>query len=282
MSHERKDPEAPPSSGAALSGAGAEALTAAILARTSGSPCGSAEERLLARSEGVPADPSESALLEAHLAHCAACASFARAVEVMREGLPALAELDPGPWFTEQVLRRTVQATPVRPAWVYQAQDIWSALVRRPRIALETAYVAAMLAFLLLGSPGPFVREIASNPASVTGRGLLVVLRDSGAGGALGRAGDALGLTAPARALFTGRVLDAAGESVTVAEKLAHTLEIAGGGTRAAGAALLRGDPAGFWLAGSRAGREIRAVWKPAASGGEPSGLPLRSGGQEP
>jgi len=66
--------------------------------------------------------------------------------------LPALAEMDPGPGFTERVLLHTSQRpAPVR--WRGQWAAAWRMLVGRPRFAWEVAYVATLCFVLAFGRP---------------------------------------------------------------------------------------------------------------------------------
>src|SRR5690348_7617219 len=96
-----------------------ETLTQAILARTSGSPC----ERLHALAcDFVDGELGEAqgSLLRGHMDHCAACAALVKALAESAAVLPALAEVDPGPWFTQKVLRST-SMRPIEPGFVARA-----------------------------------------------------------------------------------------------------------------------------------------------------------------
>ena len=129
-----------------------EALTQAILARTSGAPCRRVEalacDFVDGGLDGVQAD-----LLRGHLAHCAACSALVRALAESGRLLPALAEADPGPWFTQRVLRSTSRRPAARGT---DARAAWRRLLHRPRIALEAAYLGAVAGMMGLYAPVPW------------------------------------------------------------------------------------------------------------------------------
>jgi len=64
-------------------------------------------------------------------------------VEAVLRDLPLLADMDPGPGFTERVLLATSEQ-PVPEGWRARAAGTWRNLVRRPRFAWEAAYVATV------------------------------------------------------------------------------------------------------------------------------------------
>jgi anti-sigma factor RsiW len=81
-------------------------LAEAVLRRTTGPACGRAESMLVDLADGLLA-AGDLDLVEAHVAHCAACAALARSIVEGREVLPSLAEVDPGSWFAATVIGRT-------------------------------------------------------------------------------------------------------------------------------------------------------------------------------
>lgn len=142
--------------------------------------------------------------LAAHLPWCAECRAFADALRAgeeawraedhadFRDGvlartsaadaiaaeLPALAEMDPGPGFTERVLRHTSQR-PAAARWRGQWVAFWRALVRRPRFAWEVAYAATLCLVLTVGSPvsawewgSQQVKAVAQQPLGKAATGL--------------------------------------------------------------------------------------------------------------
>jgi hypothetical protein len=118
------------------------------------------------------------AAVAAHLDGCPTCLAFADALRAgeeawldedaaaFRDGvlartseadalaleLPELAEMDPGPGFTERVLLHTSQR-PAAERWRAQGVASWRALVGRPRFAWEVAYAVTLCLVLAAGSP---------------------------------------------------------------------------------------------------------------------------------
>jgi hypothetical protein len=128
----------------------------------------------------------------AHVRHCAACQDWLDAfnagarvwtsvpaddftdrviartagLDAILRGLPVLADMDPGPGFTERVLRATsMTRDPV--GWRARASAGWRALVRRPRFAWEAAYVATVCWVLLFGNPVGAIEWSATNIGAV-------------------------------------------------------------------------------------------------------------------
>ena len=132
--------------------AGGEALTSAILARTSGSPCASARQRLVDYVDEALA-PVDAGLMSSHLERCDACTALARTVSRLSLDLPRLAELQPDPGFVADVLARTC-AVPARVrSWPERLLEGLRTLAARPRFALEGAYVGTALLALLVAFP---------------------------------------------------------------------------------------------------------------------------------
>lgn len=132
-------------------------LTRSILGRTSGSPCARLRGLACGLVDGALA-ADEAALAQGHLDHCSACAGLVAALRASARVLPALAEADPGPGFTARVLRATVQAPE-------PSTSAWSRLLRRPRFALELAYLAAAAGILAFHSPAGRLLEAWRAPA---------------------------------------------------------------------------------------------------------------------
>jgi len=129
-------------------------LTRAILARTSGAPC--------LRLQGLACDfvdgtlePGQASLVRLHLGHCGTCAALVEALAGLQTDLPAMAEVNPGPWFTQAVLRAT-RHQPIRQS--ADLQGLWWRLMHRPRIALETAYLGAAAGLMGIYLPLPAPR----------------------------------------------------------------------------------------------------------------------------
>lgn len=125
-------------------------LTAAILRRTAGSVCASARDRLCDWIDAT-LDPLEAGWVGGHLERCAECAALAHVLSSMRAELPRLAEVDPDPGFVAAVLARTSlkpRPEPLVERWTTAMRR----LLDRPRIALEGAFVAAMIVVLPFGA----------------------------------------------------------------------------------------------------------------------------------
>jgi len=120
-------------------------LADAILARTSGAACDSTRSQLCARVDGE-LDAFDADLVDRHLGRCAECASLARALERVREDLPTLAAIDPGPRFVDEVLART-SLRPRRMPLGARLATVLSRLLDRPRVAWEGAFVATLVLF---------------------------------------------------------------------------------------------------------------------------------------
>jgi predicted anti-sigma-YlaC factor YlaD len=145
-----------------------DALTAAcdpelaerILARTSGAACETARSRLCDRVDGELGS-FDTELVDGHLLHCPECASLARSLAELTNDLPLLAAVDPGPEFVPMVLARTSRRprrAPLSRRWA----AFTSRLLDRPRIALEGAFVFAVVVGLPFAvAPAP----IAGDPA---------------------------------------------------------------------------------------------------------------------
>lgn len=140
-------------------------LVAGVLERTTGSACARVREELVPLVDGeLPGSLHE--LVELHLASCPGCQELRRLLAELADDLPLLAEVDPGPDFVESVLERTVRADRPRSSAAAGAvagvgrdraswgtldrlrrwwAATWPALVRRPRFALEAAYVLALV-----------------------------------------------------------------------------------------------------------------------------------------
>lgn len=136
---------------------GHEALTRAILARTSGSACGSARERLCDFVDGA-LDGFDRGLVDGHLAHCLACSALAAALAEVTSVLPSFASLAPRASVVDRVLLATSRRTAVPSlgdrlaAWLGRA-------AARPRFSLEVAYVMTVLLLVVFGNPVAAFRD---------------------------------------------------------------------------------------------------------------------------
>ncbi len=129
-------------------------LTASILARTSGPACARLRDLACDLVDGtLPPDDQELAVH--HLAHCQGCRDVISALEMLHQALPGLAAVDPGEAFLAGVLQRT--RAPLTES--YRSGDPflsgWTRLMRRPRVALEAAYLATAAGLILAQLPLP-------------------------------------------------------------------------------------------------------------------------------
>jgi hypothetical protein len=79
--------------------------------------------------------------------------------------LPRMAEVDPGPAFAAQVARRA--ASVPRRSRLLDLRPVLEALLQRPRLAWEAAYVAAFALFLLFGLPGSPLADVPDKALAV-------------------------------------------------------------------------------------------------------------------
>ena len=127
-----------------------EDLLEAVLASTSGSPCGRAESLLCGWLDDE-LDEVDRALLGAHANSCSDCRALAVAIRRLAVDLPRLAELRPDPGFVEAVLAATL---PVRVRLRRWWAAAWPRWVRRPRFASEAAFVGTLALVLVFATPG--------------------------------------------------------------------------------------------------------------------------------
>lgn len=128
----------------------ADGLVRDVLRRTTGDTCAVAHGRICETLDaGVRPDIS----LGAHLDTCSDCAALYAALQVLPLDLAELAWLEPDADFLADVLARTSER-PSPGRWL-------QALLMRPRLALEGAYLGTLLVALLLG---PSVSALARTP----------------------------------------------------------------------------------------------------------------------
>jgi len=128
-------------------------LAGSILERTSGPACDGARDRLCDYVDGsLPEIDVE--LVRLHLGGCEACEGLARALTSLAGELPAMAEIEPDSAFVGDVLARTVpwrRRLARRLEKLTAIRDLWPRVVRRPRFALEAAYVGTLILVLIFG-----------------------------------------------------------------------------------------------------------------------------------
>ncbi len=153
-------------------------LTASILERTSGSPCGQAEGMLCDAIDGELRG-ADANLLALHKAHCHECAAIEIALARLQSDLRALALADPGPRFAEQVLARTLSLDQRLVRLGRRLREGWVRLSQRPRIVWEASYIGAFVLFLIFGSAASPLREVPGQALALAQVNPLHMLRDS-------------------------------------------------------------------------------------------------------
>jgi predicted anti-sigma-YlaC factor YlaD len=163
-----------------LDDAGHALLTEAILARTSGSPCGAARDRLCDFVDGaLPA--LDCSLVEAHLTRCRACSALAGALARSAAVLPSFVEIEPPVSLANGVLAATSRL-PVGPAITDRMADWFARAAMRPRFSVAIAYVATLLIALFLGDPVDAVRRTIGRSAVYVEPVVVAVGEQVGAG----------------------------------------------------------------------------------------------------
>jgi len=157
-----------------MSTAEREAMTGAVLARTSGSACRRAE-LLMAGQPEQPLSAAASALLAEHVAHCDACRAFEAVVRDARTALASMREIAPGQAFVAGVLQRTSEkqawatgrgwlgwpsAWELVAGWQVTARAVGQRLLARPRLSLELAYVATVVVVVMVGNPALIAEKL--------------------------------------------------------------------------------------------------------------------------
>ena len=129
-------------------------LTAAILAQTSGPACDRLRGLACGFVDGtLPTEDRE--LVSLHLEHCPQCRAMVAGLGEAIRVLPGFAQVDPGAAFTTAVLTRT--RSPLPPSLPPPDRFLagWGNLMRRPRAALEAAYLATAAGLILTQLPLP-------------------------------------------------------------------------------------------------------------------------------
>lgn len=150
--------------GGALDEAGQASLTADILRRTGGDPCGSARDRLCGFVDGT-LDAFDRELVAGHLSTCQPCAAMADALVRCATVLPSFAAVPPPGTFVTDVMA----ATSFRPAQptVFDWVGEWlRRAAMRPRFSLEVAYACTLLLVVIFGNPVTAFKETASRGAA--------------------------------------------------------------------------------------------------------------------
>lgn len=130
-------------------------LTHSILSGTSGPVCPRAHSLLWDFTSG-DLDRDESKLISLHLEHCLDCRAVADSMIMTHQELSSMAEVNPGSFFTKNVLRMTSGLREVQPDFRSQLRAWWHRTVQRPLFSFEAAYLSTLLFFLLFSPVLPF------------------------------------------------------------------------------------------------------------------------------
>lgn len=125
-----------------------DSLVETVLASTVGDACGQAKPQLPAFVDRDLAG-AERELIELHLGHCAHCRQLISTLELLRRELPRMAEVPTDDRFLSEVLAATLPPKVRAQRWF---KSHWSNWVRRPRFAMEAAYVGLLVVMLVLGA----------------------------------------------------------------------------------------------------------------------------------
>jgi predicted anti-sigma-YlaC factor YlaD len=125
-------------------------LTRAILERTSGSACESSRDLLCDFVDQSLASVNAE-LVRLHLDDCGECSALTGAIARLTEELPELAEIEPDTAFVDDVLGRTLPWQRRLARRFPALADFGKHMVRRPRFALEAAYVCTVVLVLAVG-----------------------------------------------------------------------------------------------------------------------------------
>jgi hypothetical protein len=246
-----------------------EEMIRSILRRTSGPPCQRAEALLCDYVDGT-LDDVDAELVRLHLGHCQPCQELAIALARMAEDLPALAEIWPGERFLDRVLAATLPWPARLRRRVRLFGEDWVALLRRPRIAWEAAYVGTMILALIFATPFSPLREVPpqalelaqQNPVQTLAAGRVAGMPQavSGWSQSAWNAGGA-SLVAFLRSTRDD-VVDRLGRAADASRPLwPHTADL--------GSALLHTDTGQGVAALGSIGGDIRAIWREATTGPE-------------
>jgi hypothetical protein len=134
-------------------------LAGSILRRTSGPTCDSAKRLLCDELDGG-IEQLDSELVRMHLEGCAECAALSRTLAALSRDLPLLAEIAPDDRFLDEVLARTLPAQAPAARWAARIAVGLQGLFRRPRFAMEGAYVGTLLLVLIFGVQSNLLAQI--------------------------------------------------------------------------------------------------------------------------
>jgi hypothetical protein len=120
-------------------------ITPEVMTLTGVDPCQQALDEL-----GNPCSVVDKASLAGHLAHCSECGAVNVALAALGKDLPELRDVEPDSEFVHDVMVATVNA-PVPTTFLTELYARWIETTRRPRFAMELAYVFGMFLVLIVG-----------------------------------------------------------------------------------------------------------------------------------
>jgi hypothetical protein len=134
-------------------------LAGSVLRLTSGPACGSARPLLCDEIDGE-IEQVDSELVRMHVDGCAECAALLEALAALDGDLPLMAEMAPDERFVDEVLDKTLQVRSPAGRWADRLALAVRQMVRRPRFAMEGAYVGTLLLLLVFGAQSTLLAEI--------------------------------------------------------------------------------------------------------------------------
>jgi predicted anti-sigma-YlaC factor YlaD len=152
-------------------------LAGSILRRTSGSTCRSARRLLCDELDGE-IERIDSELLMFHLDGCTECAALSRSLAALASDLPMLSEIAPDDRFLGEVLARTLPAQSPAGRWASRLALGMQQLLRRPRFAMEGAYIGTLVLLLIFGAQSALLAQIPRRALELTDVGAVVELTE--------------------------------------------------------------------------------------------------------
>jgi len=249
---------------------GEAALTAAILRSTSGSACGSAEQRLCDLTDGT-LGAADATLVGMHLEHCAGCRALARTLAMLSEELPAMAEIRPDPDFVADVMRATAWPAPRSGGLLAALRERIAAVMARPRFPIEAAYAGMLIVWLMAGASFSPLRGMPERALELTRLNPIRVVEDVVEPASVGRklwdaAGDPVLTRARAsEPIWSTRIRDAAAASRSLGGNCVGMFGAAISGDLDAGTGYLKSM-----------GTDLRMIWKGLSRPADEAGAPAQ------
>ena len=139
-------------------------LVRPVLAATTGRSCTRVQDVLAGDPDARPGDLEWSV---DHVHGCATCARVQRVLQELPGILPTLAEADPGPGFTADVLLVTLPQPSLWSVFSTRVRDHFERWKRREEFAQEFAFALTVTLVVLTVIPGSPLRELPRQALSV-------------------------------------------------------------------------------------------------------------------